>query len=391
MGLLLGLGSLLSFGCPQLLSDEFTLQTDTDRLGDPITLDASRTPGDLGAGGSGSSVDPSAVLHDGPDGPDGADDPEQLDAPDSGAPDTTDTLPAPDAGGADNTAGPPSVLNVSPSDGASGVTSDAVLTLTFSEAMDTSSVEQAYSSFDLPPSAVSFSWTDGDTVLHITPDQPLTRATGTSEPATFATPYAFEIGGSALDQEGSALPAFSSAFSVEREITQTLDAVRDRLLTGNWRADNSYGTGECEQQDSAVCVGDSSSGNSAYRGFVTFDLSALPAGITDATAASLHLLVTSEVGGPFSTLGGLGAERVSFGSIDLTAFSAAPLGALAPVTNQNDQLSANVLAAVRADLPGHLRSQFRLRFATASDLDGTADFIASEVTTQTLQITYLIP
>jgi hypothetical protein len=82
---------------------------------------------------------------------------------------------------------------------------------------------------------------------------------------------------------------------------------------------------------------------------------------------------------------------VSFGSVDLTAFSASPLGALAPITNQNDNLSADVLAAVRADLPGHTRSQFRLRFSTASDQDGTADFIASEWTTQALQITYLIP
>jgi len=389
VGLLLGLGSLLSFGCPQLLSDEFTVQTGSDpRLGDPITLDASRSPGGAGSGGSSAALDPSAVPPDGLDGPDDPDDPF---APDPGAPDTPDTPADPDGGVVGNQPGPPSVLNVSPADGASGVASDAVVTLTFSEAMDTSSVELAFSSFDLPVSAVSFSWTDGDTVLHITPDQPLTRATGTSTSTTFATPYAFEIDGSALDQEGSPLPPFNSAFSVEREITQTLEAVRDRSLTGNWREDNTYGTGECEQQDTAVCVGDSSSGNSAYRGFVTFNLSTLPAGVTDATAASLRLLVTSEVGGPFSTLGNLGAERVSFGSIDLAAFGAAPLGALAPLSDQNGSLSADVLAAVRADLPGHARSQFRVRFATGSDLDGTADLIASEWTTQTLQITYLIP
>jgi hypothetical protein len=272
-----------------------------------------------------------------------------------------------------------------------GVLSDAVVTLTFSEAMDTRSVEQAYSSYDLPASAVSFRWSDGDTVLHITPNEPLTRATGASAATTFATLYAFELGSSALDQDGSPLPAFSSGFSVVREITQTLDPILDRGLTGNYREDDSYGTGECEEQDTAVCVGDSSSGNSAYRGFLSFDLSAIPSAALDATAASLSLLITSEVGGPFTTLGSLGVERVSFDSIGLTVFSASPLGALEPVTNQDDELSADVLAAVRTDFPGRARSQFRVRFSTASDLDGSADFIASEWTTVELQITYLIP
>jgi len=385
-GLLLGLGSVVSLGCPPLLSEEFTQQKGRDpRLdGDAITLDASRDPGGAGTGGSSASPDPTTLL--GPGGPD---------SPDGGGsdgPDTSETPPEPDGGSVvGNEPGPPTVLEVSPSDGAIGVPSDAVVTLTFSEAMNTSSVELAYASDDLPASAVSFSWSDGDTVLQIIPDQPLTRATGDSAATTFATPYAFEIGSAALDQGGSPLPAFASAFSVVREITETLEAVRDRSLTGNWRADNSYGTGECEEQDFAVCVGDSSAANSAYRGFLTFNLSAIPAAAMDATAATLRLRVTSEVNLPFSSLGTLGVERVSFASIDLTAFSASPLGALEPITNQNDELSADVLTAVRTDLPGRARSQFRMRFSTASDLDGSADLIASEWTTQTLQVSYLIP
>jgi hypothetical protein len=40
-----------------------------------------------------------------------------------------------------------------------------------------------------------------------------------------------------------------------------------------------YGDNSCQESDPdhATCVGDSSNGNSIYRGFVTFDLSGLPA------------------------------------------------------------------------------------------------------------------
>jgi hypothetical protein len=58
-----------------------------------------------------------------------------------------------------------------------------------------------------------------------------------------------------------------------RALTQTLVAIQDRSLTGNYRSDDVYGNNSCEEPDPAftTCIGDSSNANSAYRGFVTFD------------------------------------------------------------------------------------------------------------------------
>ena len=46
----------------------------------------------------------------------------------------------------------------------------------------------------------------GDTLLQVTPNQPLSLAAGSSTTTTLARRYAFEIGASALDLDGDALP-----------------------------------------------------------------------------------------------------------------------------------------------------------------------------------------
>jgi len=291
--------------------------------------------------------------------------------------------------------GAPAVVSVSPSNGATGVAADAVVTLTFSEPMNTSAVEAAYGSSELPAGSVSFSWSEGDTVLQVAPNQPLTQAIGRSPATTVAQRYALEIGTAAVDLDGDALPSFSSNFTTLRQISQTLNALQDRSLTGNWRSDDVYGNNSCQELDSTTtCIGDSSNANSTYRGFVTFDLSGLPAQIQELSAAQLSMSVDTIRGSPFAVLGSLVAEHVSFASISLDAFEAPALGSVINVSSAataGTQLSIDVLAAVTDDLPARAHNQFRFRFSTTTNSDDAGDLIEVLWTTETLAVTYLTP
>jgi hypothetical protein len=345
-------------GCPQLLSDEFMVLASPDQTGEDPS--GNGTAGSAGSGGSDQA------------------------AAGSGGSGSLVTLP-----------GPPSVVSVSPSNGASGVAANAVITLTFSEPMDKGAVEGAYGSSTLPPGSVSFSWSQGDTVLQITPNQPLARATGSS-PTIAPRVYAFELGTGALDLAGEALPRFSSSFTTLRELTQTLVAIQDRSLTGNYRSDDVYGNNSCEEPDPefTTCIGDSSNGNSAYRGFITFDLSALPAEAQELSAAQLSMTIHSVRGTPFAALGNLVAEHVSFDSINLDAFNSPALGAAITVGSSaavDEILSVNLLSPVQEDLPARGRSQFRLRFSTSTDSNNAGDLIETLGPTEKLTLTYLIP
>jgi hypothetical protein len=293
--------------------------------------------------------------------------------------------------------GAPTIVEVSPSDGATGVPVTAVVTLTFSEPMNTAAVQAAYSSGELPASSVTFSWSAGNTVLQIAPNQPLTLATGTSPATTTAKHYAFEIGTGAVDQGGDALAPFSSGFSTLRAVTQTLGAVQDRSLTGNWRSDDVYGDNSCTQSGSTTtCIGDSSNSNSTYRGFVTFDLSALPAQTEGFSTAQLGMSVDNMRGSPFADLGSLLVEHVSFDSISLDAFNSAALSSPISLSSSatlgvGAQLDFDVLSPAADDLPALGRSQFRFRFTTGTNSDDSGDLIEVLWATEKLTVTCLIP
>jgi hypothetical protein len=289
----------------------------------------------------------------------------------------------------------PTVVAVTPGDGFSGVLPDVVIAVTFSEPMDRGSVESAYTSPDLPASAVGFVWSENDTVLRITPVTPLIVASGDDpddvEPAT----YEFELTSDARDVSGNALVPEHVEFSVIREINQALTSVRDRSLTGNWRSDGVYGVLDCLETQTSVCVGDSlSTPQTTYKGFVTFDLNALGSDAGGVSVARLSLDVSNMFGDPFSDLGSLTVEHVDFEEIGAEAFASAPLsvvGTMASSGDIGDTLGVDVVVPVNADLGQRRLSQFRFAFSSATDDDGAADVIISDWTTLSLTLTYRTP
>jgi hypothetical protein len=274
------------------------------------------------------------------------------------------------------------------------VTNDVQIVVTFDEPMDQTATEASYQSEQLPSSQVTFSWNADGTVLTITPKAALAYSTGTDPAKVPAQRIDFFISTTAQDLKGEMLAGpVESSFSLLRQITATLPAVQDRDLTGNWRSDDTFGSGQCARDQINVCMGDSSNGGQ-YKGFISFDLSSLPDGIADVTAARLHFDVTARPGNPFGTLGALFLEHVSFDTIGPQAFRAAALanlGNVATRANAGATLAADVQSALAADVGTLSLSQFRLQFETGSDGDDNQDGVVSAWDSQSVDLTYLIP
>lgn len=290
----------------------------------------------------------------------------------------------------------PVIVRVSPEDGSSAVESDAEIVIEFSVPMNRELTEGAYQSESIPSSGVTFSWNEESTELTVTPDEPLAYDVGTDPAQVDARRYSFFLSASAEDVNGHrmAVPQEFS-FSVLRQIDVSILAVQDRDLTGNYRSNDSYGAGACARDEINVCVGDERTGgnNMQYKGFVTFDLSVLPASMARISSAQLNLQITGMSGNPFGGLGGLFLEHTRFDVIGADAFGAEPLAELGRIANGGSAgtvLGLDVLPAVDGDMDEGV-TQYRLSFEDATDGDRTADAIVSAWTTQRLDVSYLIP
>ena len=301
--------------------------------------------------------------------------------------------PQPISAGLDTT--PPTIVSVTPADGQRGVSSDAVVEIRFSEAMNTAATEAAYESSDLPVPGVTFTWQDDNRVLVIRPAQPLRIASGTDVSQVSAAQYAYRLRGDASDVAGNRLSPLAVVFFVARQIEQTLGSVRDRTLTGSWRSDGVYGVVDCEIQDNTVCAGDSpSAGEPGYRGFISFDPRVLPSDHLAVTAAELSLTMSSEFNTPFDDLGPLHIDQIRFEAIDTAAYEAVAetaLGLLSTAADPGDTMRADVLAAFGPDARAGRLSQYRIRFDTASNVDGNADLIVCDWAGAELRVSYSTP
>ena len=342
--------------------------------------------GSAGAPASAPGADPSPALTDA--GPPGSEVASFADAAPGGAssnPTSADAAPADSE---------PRVSSTIPADGATGVRRDTSLSIAFTEPMDRASVEAAFLSDTLPASALEFRWDSAGTLLNVVLGQPLSYATGGDPNQLAALRYDYRLSSDAHDLRGTPLPDTRVTFWTLREISVALSAQPDPDLTGNWRSDGIYGTDACAQAGDSMCLGDSSFGpNAIYRGFASFDLSALPSSLLEVSQAQLELPVNSILGTPFSGLGQLTFEHLRFTAIGPDAFNAPAQSSIGSASSAliGGTLRQNALDAVRSDLASAVLSQYRFHFQNASDGDAATDLLFSSRPGARLRVTYLIP
>lgn len=362
---------------------------------------AGDTEADGSSGGmqddGGPGTTPSA--DDGDDGTPGGDDGTPGDddgtpSDDDGTPGDDTGEPMDDTGGDDSTGEPvdlesPTIVSVSPGDAELGVMPDVPIVVTFSEPMDEVATEAAYQSQDIPAAAVTFSWNDAGDELTITPNEPLEWGQGEDPAEVEALSYAYAITTAATDLAGNELEAEHAVeFSTIRQVLQALPALG--AWTGRIRSDGPVAF-------DYIMVGDTSD-DDQYKGFISFEISGLPNGITQFQAAEMRLHNFYTQGDPYVDLDGdLVAYDIEFTSMDLVTFGAAPLaeaGVLSDVEGAGWR-ALDVTPFVADDYAAdHDATQFRLEFPSATDGNDDPDtvFLQSTLTNPAvLYILYLLP
>ncbi len=285
----------------------------------------------------------------------------------------------------------PTLLSVTPDDGATGVSSDTPIVLTFSEPMKKTETQAAYasSSIGIRPNEVNFAWNPDATVLTIKPNAPLTYAAGTDPAATAALDYSFSLSRNATDLAGNKLAPLSSSFKTLRRITTKIqgDPLQDGSVDGGTVSNDSL----------------SMSVSTTSRGFLGFSLSSLPSTLQPQGLSSATLRVNAQYPMVFSTER-IELEHLVYGaSLTASAATIQALGNLGYVAQEtpveNAWKNADVLVAVKDDLTNRSsrgnRSQYRLRCtgcsviffaAEAASSGGDAQFKVPE-----LVLEYLLP
>lgn len=307
------------------------------------------------------------------------------------------------AGQASNDTTAPLVTSISPPDGATGVRSDTDIVVTFSEPMDTVSVEQAYQSDDLPPSAVVFSWQNDSTVLTIHPKSPLVYADLTDSTDS-ARHYAYTFGSTAQDLAGNRLSVsrgtpLNVAFSTLRHVTQSLPVNPGGALLVTQPATGDI-TREvrCDVAGSYVAAGDDDE-NGSLLSIVTFDLSSVPASGVEWQSATLTASLGVSGANPYAD-GRLGKLHVLETTIDPQRFSwtssmaVGDLGLLATYASQTDG-RLDVQSAVTRDYAGRAalgnRSEYVFRFDQATDGNDAKSQARLNCANLLLTLDYLAP
>ncbi|HSC89194.1 MAG TPA: Ig-like domain-containing protein [Polyangiaceae bacterium] len=193
----------------------------------------------------------------------------------------------------------PSIVSVSPEDGETGVAADAVIVITFSEAMDKAATQAAYGSTNdaIKASEVTFAWNSGGTELTVTPNAPLPYKLVT-DPSAAPDEFGFSIGTAAKSKDGDELgEAFSATFRTLKRVTQTIQQSMDPEAEDAPESGAiSYGEDSTNYAIEAtkVVVGcGGGTGLAMYRGFWAYDLSGVPENIT-LESAHLDLLLVSD-------------------------------------------------------------------------------------------------
>lgn len=270
----------------------------------------------------------------------------------------------------------PEILSITPADGATKVSADTPIVVTFSEAMDPTATVAALTITGSLAGTPETSWSEGGTVLTI--DAGLQEATGTDPAMVEALAYEVEIGEGAADLAGNTVEAPASvSFTTARRITLSL--LTEVMGGSNAQSGHSQ---QGETRYSFLCAGDAED-DGETRAYVTYDISVLPDGIPSLAEATFHGDVYSVAGDPTGVFGDLLVEHVVFASWTAEAWAADPLRSLPALLPQGtavavgDHLSVDVTEAVQEDYElrderGN-RTQLRFRFAAAPNPDGVTD------------------
>jgi hypothetical protein len=305
---------------------------------------------------------------------------------------------------------PPFVASVSPEDGAAGVTASTPIVVTFNEPMDQPATQTAFESLSLPASSLSFSWDTAGTILTIKPNAPLEYAKGTTLSAPRKT-YVYTLTAAAKDKAGNSLVPVTSGFTTLLEITATLTSQFDLQGSLGLRKNGTFAS------SIALIVGDNEE-DTAYRSFLSFDLTSLPNTLlaSDISSATLKLYKNTVIGDPYLYLNppcdgttqcdeyaSVNLDHMDYGvSLEGTDFNTAALANLGVMDSLyvavQTYAQANVLNAVLEDLAKRAsrenRSQYRLSFPVLTDGGKKVDYVAFSIspgTSPALVLEYKIP
>ncbi len=119
----------------------------------------------------------------------------------------------------------------------------------------------------------------------------------------------------------------------------------------------------------------------------------LPSEATEVVAARMELTVESVLGAPFAGLGALRIEPLSFSAIGDAAFTAPAADdtlTAATSASSGQGLVVDVIDLFQSSSAPAPR-QFRLRFASSTDSDGSVDMLLFGSQSPVLEVTYLTP
>jgi hypothetical protein len=252
---------------------------------------------------------------------------------------------------------PPTITSVVPVNGATGVPRGAKIIVNFSEAMDITAAQSAFSVTSPGGIAGTFAWANGNTQMVFTPTALF----------NYATTVNWQVTTAAKDASGNAKTTLDSfSFNVLKTATANLPCLAvDGYVSNDGNISTTY---------TAVVAGGYQT-TTTYRGIAAFDMSGLPTTITLINAATLYMEQYQVTGTPYGAnlLGELLWRHVDIGpTLDAVDYSAATLihtgatGGTLSVDALSQWKSTAVTASVRDDYTNRTargsRSEYLLRF-----------------------------
>jgi PKD repeat protein len=264
-------------------------------------------------------------------------------------------------------------VTVTPGSEALGVDADANIVITFSEPMNQLATSAAYASTasSIAPENAAFNFDASGKVLTVNPNDDL----------RYGFIFRFNLENTATDLAGNKLAPVQFAFRTFKQVTKRFDSVSN--LDGEVSS-----SGSVSKTGDFIDVGDDSN-NAETRGFLSFDVSELPATLTTRDVLSAEFTIGQKTlsGAPYTNLVSLVVDHVNFGAaLEAEDFGTTALSSHTPFSNDipNTKKSTNnfgmqdfMLSALNDDLTQRSargnRSQFRLRFQKSTNKDSFED------------------